>query len=93
MMNLILQLTAQIKEMEIQMDKLVQKKETLKESEIPIVIPVITAVVPSTLGENLAPKEPLSTAVPVNSSTTSATESSTTKVQPTDEAIKIVKSM
>ena len=49
MMNLILQLTAQVKEMEIQMDKLVQEKETVKELVIPTVIPVITAAVPSNL--------------------------------------------
>ena len=52
------------------MEKIVQEKETVKEPVIPTVIPVITAVVPSTLGEKLAPKEPLATAVPVTSSTT-----------------------
>ena len=46
MMSLILQLTAQIKEMEVQMDQLVQEKETVKEPIIPTVIPVITATVP-----------------------------------------------
>lgn len=98
MMNLILQLAAQIKEMEVQMDQLVQEKETVKEPVIPTVIPVITAAVPSTLGEKLAPKEPLAIVVPVTASTTSATESSTTEssttiVQPTNDASKIVKEM
>ena len=60
---------------------------------IPTVIQVITAAVPSTLGENLAPKEPLATAVPVTSSTTSTTESSTTALQPTDENNQPVKAM
>ena len=53
MMKLILQLTAQIKEMETQMDKLVWERETVKELEIPTiptVIPVITTTVPYTLG-------------------------------------------
>ena len=53
MMNLILKLTSQIKEMESQMDQLVQEKETVKEIETPIiasVIPVISTVVASTLG-------------------------------------------
>ena len=75
------------------MNKPVQEKEIVKEPEIPTVIPVITTAVPSTLGENLAPKEPLATAVPVTSSTTSATESSTTALQPTDESSQIVKEM
>ena len=89
MMNLIFQLTAQIKEMEIQMDKLVHEKETPKTPEIPSIIPMITTVVPSTLAENLAPKEPLATIVPV----TSATDSCTTAAHPTDEANKLVKAM
>ena len=93
MMSLILQLTAQIKEMEVQMDQLVQEKEIVKEPVIPTFIPVITTIVPSTLREKLAPKEPLATTVPVTSSTTSGTESSTTAVQPTDEAIQLVKAM
>ena len=46
MMDLIIQLTAHVKEMEIQMDKLVQEKETMKELEIPTVIPVNTAILP-----------------------------------------------
>lgn len=93
MMSLILQLTAQIKEIEVQMDQLVQEKETVKEPLIPTVILVITTAVPSTLGEKLAPKEPLATTVPVTSSTTSATESSTTTLQPTDESSQLVKEM
>ena len=51
MMNIILQLRTQIKEMEIQMDKLVQEKETVKEADIPTIIPVITTAVPSNLVE------------------------------------------
>ena len=75
------------------MDKLVQEKETPKIPEIPTVIPVITTVVPPTLAENLAPKEPLATAVPVTSSTTSTTESSTTTVHHTNEVSQLVKAM
>ena len=65
MMSLILQLRAQIKEMEVQMDQVVQEKETFKEPVISTATPVIIAAVPYTLGEKLAPKEPLATAVPV----------------------------
>ena len=78
MMNLILQMTAHIKKMEIQMDKLVHERETAKAQEVSTVIPMGTTVVPSTLAEELAPKVPLARAVPVTSSTTSATKSSTT---------------
>ena len=95
-MRLILKLTAQIKDMETQMDQLVKEKETVNETNAPIIptiIPVITIVVVSTLGEKLAPNEPLATAVPVHSATTSTTDSSTTQVQQTDGACKIAKAM
>ena len=82
-----------MKEMEIQMDKLVHEKETPKTPEFPSVIPMVTTTVPSTLAEELAPKEPLATVVPVTSSATSATESSTTAAHPTNEANKLVKAM
>ena len=92
-MNLVFQLTAQIKEIEIQMDKLFHEKQTPKTPEIPSVIPMVTTVVPSNLAKELAPKEPLATVAPVTSSTTSATYSSNTTTHPTDEANKLVKAM
>ena len=49
MMNLILQMTVQIKEMEIQMDKLVHEREYVKTQEVPTVIPMETTAMPSTL--------------------------------------------
>ena len=73
MMNLILQLTSQIKEMEIKMDKLFHERETTKAHEFPTVIPMETTTMPSTLAKELAPKVPLATVVPLTSSTTSAT--------------------
>ena len=78
MMQLILKLTAQIKEMETQLDQLVKEKEIVKEAEAPIipsVIPVITTVVASTFGEKIAPNVPLAIVVPVHSATTLATDS------------------
>ena len=45
---------------------------------IPIAIPMVSTVVPSTLAEHLAPKELLATSVSVQSIDTSATGSSTT---------------
>ena len=96
MMQLIIKLTAQIKDMESQLDILMKEKETVKETDastIPIVIPIIIVDIPSTLGENLAPKEPLEIAVSVQSATTSNIESSTSQVQHTNDAGKIVKAM
>ena len=93
-MSLILQMASQIKEMDIEMDKLVQEKEVSKAQEIPTtIIPMVTTVVSSTLVEELAPKVPLATTVHVTSSTTSATESSTSTVQQSDEARKLIKEM
>ena len=92
MMNLILQMTAQIKEMEIEMDKLVQEKKAAKTQNVsPTIIHVVTTAVPSTMAKELAPKVPFAIAVPITSSTTSAIESSTTPVQKSDEASKLVK--
>ena len=54
---------------------------------------MVTTVVPSTLAEELAPKVPLATTVPVTSSTTSITEFSTTTAQHSDDASKLVKEM
>ena len=79
--------------MEIQMEKLVHERQAVKAQEIPTVIPIVTTVMPSTLSEELAPKFPLATVVPVTSSTTSATDSSATAAQQTDEAGKLVKAM
>ena len=82
MMSVILQMTAHIKEMEIEMDKLVQEKEFAKTQNFhPTIIPMVTTAVPSTLLDELAPKVPLAIVVPVTSSTTSATKSSTSTVQ------------
>ena len=72
-----------MKDMESKIYLLMKEKETMKETEastIPTVIPIITAIFPSTLGEKLAPKEPLATAVSVQSVTTSNIESSTSQV-------------
>ena len=48
MMNFILQLTAQLTEMENEMDKLVQEKKASMEVIIVTTIPTVTTVVPST---------------------------------------------
>ena len=70
MMNLILQLTTQLKEMENEMDKLVQEKRASSEADPVTVIPIVTTIVPSTLAESLAPSVPLATTIHVTSATT-----------------------
>ena len=94
MMQLVLKMTAQVKEMENQIEALMKESEALKGknvSSIPTVIPTINTTVPSTLAEHLAPKGVLATAVSIQSVNTSATESSTTQVQQATEADDIVK--
>ena len=84
MMQLVLKMTSQVKEMENQIEILMKENEALKKtnvSSIPTVIPIVSTVVPSTLAENLAPKGLLETAVSIQSINTSATESSTSQVQ------------
>lgn len=66
MTQIIIKLTTKIKDMESQLDIMMKEKEIVKETDtstIPTVIPIITVVVPSTLGEKLAPKEPLAISV------------------------------
>ena len=69
MIELVLKTTAQIKDMENQIETLIKEEETLKEtniSPIPTVIPMVSIVVPSTLAEKLAPKRVLETACQYN---------------------------
>ena len=54
---------------------------------------MVTTVVPSTLAEELAPKAPFATVVPMSYSSTSAIESSTSAVQQTDESSKLIEAM
>ena len=77
---MVLKMTTQIKDMENQMEYLMQENETLKKAQeisIPIVIPTLCTVVPSTLAEHLAPKGVLATEVSITSKDISATSSST----------------
>ena len=79
-MQLVLNMTAHIKEMEYQIESLMQENETLKkahEVSIPTVIPIVSTGVPSTLAEHLAPKGVLAIAVSITSNYISATSSST----------------
>ena len=95
-MQLVLNMTAQIKEMENQTETLMKENETLiKENEVstPTIIPMATTVVPSTLADHLAPKGVFTTAVSITSIDTSATGSSTSQVHQEKGTTDIVKSM
>ena len=93
MMNLIIQLTSQLKEMENEMDKLVQEKKANMEAIHVTAIPTVTTAVPYTLVAPVATIVPVATTLPTTSKSTSTTESSTTATHPSDEACKLVKSM
>lgn len=81
MMNLIIQLTTQLREMETEMDKLVQEKQASRE-EVPITTIPIGATTATT-----------STSVPTATSSTTATTSAKSTAHPTNEANKLIQAM
>jgi len=89
MMDLVLQLNDQLKEMEKELDSLIQLKQAIIDSDPPTVISTLTTTVPSTLVVALAHIGPMATALPTSTSTTSAIEISTTG----DEANRLVKAV
>ena len=93
MMDFILQLNAQLKEMENEMDKLVQEKKANMEAVIVTTIPIVTTEVPSTLEASVATTVPVATTLPTTSATTLVTESSIVAVHLSDEASKLIKAM
>jgi len=93
MMDLILQINTQMKEMEKELDELIQLKHASLETTTATAIPIVTIAVPSTLEASLAPTAPLATKLPAATTTTSATYSTTKTTHPKDEASKLVKTM
>ena len=93
MMNLIIQLTAQLKEMENDMDKLVQEKRASIEAILVIAIPTVTTKVPSTSATPVATTLPVATTFLSTSSTTSATDLASITAHPSDEASELIKAM
>jgi len=92
-MDLILQLNAQLKEMENEMDKLVHEKHANIEAATATVISTVTTIVPSTLVASLATIAPVAIALPAASATTSAIGSTIAATHPSDEASKLIKAM
>ena len=72
MMELILQLNSSLKEMENELDNLIQLKQARIETATATAIPTVTTIVPSTLAASLAPIAPLAIALPAAMTTTSA---------------------
>jgi len=93
MIDLILQLNAQLKEMENEMEKLVQEKQASMEATPATSIPTVTTVVPSTLVSSLSPIATLATTFPTASTTTLAIGSTTLATHRSDKASKLVKTM
>lgn len=92
-MDFVLQLNDQLKEMEKELDSLIQLKQASLETTPTTVIPTITTAVPSTLAASLATTAPLATSLLASTTSTSATGSTTAVAQPGDEASKLVKAM
>lgn len=92
MMDLVLQLNDQLKEMEKELDSLVQLKQASLDNAPATIIPTVTTVVPSTLVASLAPTAPMTTTLPACTPTISAT-GSTTIGSTNDESNKLFKAM
>lgn len=92
-MDLVLQLNDQLKEMEKELENLVQLKQASLETATSTIIPTITIVVPSTLAVSLAPTTPLATTLLATTTSTLATGSTTVATHPGDEATKLIKAM
>ena len=89
-MNLIIQLTAQLKDMENEIDKLVQEKQASMEGVPVTVIPIASTSSP------LPTVVPTTTSVPVTTevpATTPATTPATISAHPIDEASKLINEM
>lgn len=86
-MDLVLQLNDQLKEMEKELNSLIQVKQASMETTPTNVIPTVTTAVPSTLAASLPPTTPMATTLPASTMSTSATGSTG------DEASKLVKAM
>ena len=94
--QLVLKMTAQIKEMESQIEAFMQENENLKKSQqvfIPTVIPTVSTNIPSTLVEHLAPQGALATTVPITSHDISASSSSTSQINTVEEKAAIIRAM
>lgn len=91
-MDLVLQLNNQLKEMEKELESLIQLKQASVDDALSTVIPTMTTVLPSTLVASLAPTAPMTTTLPTSTPTKSAT-GFTAIGSTSDIANKLVKAM
>jgi len=92
MMDLVLQLNDQLKEMEKELDNLIQLKRDSLDYAPTTVIPIVTTVVPSTLETSLAPTAPMATTLLASIPTTLAIGLIAMR-STGDEANRLVKAM
>ena len=88
-MDLVLKLNEQLKEIEKELDNLIQSKQSEFSTTPRTVIPTVSLAVPSTLATSLARTIPLATTLPVTGTSTS-TGTSTEK---TTELVKAMEEM
>lgn len=91
-MDLVLQLNDQLKEMEKELDSLIQVKQAILETAPATVIPTVTTTLPSTLVASLAPTALMATTLPSSTPSPLATRSTAIGSR-SDEASKLVKAM
>jgi len=72
LMDLVLKLNDQLKEIEKELDALIQLKQEDMATSLTNVIPTVSTVMPSTLATSLAPTAPLATALPTTTESTLA---------------------
>jgi len=86
LMDLVLKLNGQLKEIEKELDNLIQSKQGELATTPKTMIPTVSMTVPSTLATSLAPTTPPTTALPITVDSTSASTS-------TEKIAKLVKAM
>ena len=89
-MDLVLKLNDQLKEIEKELDALIQLKQADVATSSKNVIPIVSIAVPSTLAASLAPTTPLATALPTITESTSTAGASGEKVA---ELVKAIEEM
>ena len=90
LMDLVLKLNDQLKEIEKELDILIQSKQSDLAKTSTTTIPIVITTVPSTLAASLAPIAPPATTLPITTKSTTTTSTSTEK---TTELVKSMEEM
>ena len=91
-MDLVLKLNDQLREIEKEMDNLIQSKQSKLATTPQTVIHTVTTVVPSSLATALAPTIPPATTFPITG-TSSGTGTSNNTERPTEKTVELIKAM